>query len=119
MPEIQLSAKPPSKVSPIKRFCARVAIEDKETSIREAAVQNGTLIDQVVLARVAIEGLYADARLAVIEKITDQNVLAKVAIDNKHLDSREAAILNLTDQSAGEDRDAERVNGFETTAVRN
>lgn len=78
--------------------------------LRTVAV--GRLVDQAVLAQVALEDIPADTtqdgsirasartlRLAAIQKMTDQALLAQVALEGKADDARKAAAQRLADSA--------------------
>ncbi len=76
---------------------AKVALEDKDPSIRSAAVAQ--LTDQAVLAKVALGDADASIRAAAVAKLTDQAVLAKIALGDQDASVRVAAVAKLTDQA--------------------
>ena len=62
------------------------------------AAQKTILSNQELLARVAIEDKDESVRRAAIDKLADQELLAKVAIETKHLLECEVAMNKLTNQ---------------------
>jgi cell division protein FtsN len=76
---------------------AKIAVEDKAESVRYAAVEN--LTDQAVLAKIAVEDKAESVRIAAVEKLTDQAVLARVATEDERSFVRYAAVEKLTDQA--------------------
>ncbi|MGA2264064.1 MAG: hypothetical protein ABSH28_21850, partial [Acidobacteriota bacterium] len=97
---------------------ARVAIEDKEVVVWDAAVRE--LTDQAILARVAIEDKEAMVRKVAVKRLAgNPSILAKVVIEDNDAGVRAAAAEKATDQPilakiAVEDKDA----GIRMAAVR-
>ena len=71
----------------------RIALEDEDEDVREAAVKK--LNDQDLLANIAIkdEGKYV--RRAAVKKLNDQDLLVKISFDDKHGVVRKAAVERL------------------------
>ncbi len=74
---------------------AKIAIENKNLSIRWAAVKK--LTDQELLAKIAIEDKESIIRKAAVEQLSDQTLLAKIAFED--WDVLRAAVEQPTDQS--------------------
>ncbi len=69
---------------------AKIAVEDKDASVRSAAVAQ--LTDQAVLAKVALGDENASVRAAAVAKLTDQSLRAKIAVEDKDAGVRCSAL---------------------------
>jgi hypothetical protein len=77
---------------------AEMAIKDWHPDVRAAAIEN--LADQTLLAKLAVKGGDDLVRIAAIKNLTDQVVLANIAAnDCANSSVRAAAVKNLTDQT--------------------
>jgi hypothetical protein len=78
---------------------AKVAVEDENPYVREAAIKNSNLTDQAVLAKVAVEDKNRQVSYAAFKRLTEQAALAKVAVEHKDSYVRNDAVKKLTDQA--------------------
>jgi hypothetical protein len=74
---------------------AKIAVEDKDSYVRSAAV--GNLTDQAMLAKIAVEATDSYVRSVAVGKLTDQAMLAKIAVEATDSYIRKIAIGKLTD----------------------
>ena len=76
---------------------ATLVLEDKEATVREAAVTK--LTNQSVLAKIAEGDTDSDVRDAAVEKLTDQSSLAKLAVNCMSSHVGETAFGKLREQA--------------------
>ena len=76
---------------------ATVALEDENARVRLAAVEK--LNDQNLLGRVAMESADGSVRHAAVQRLVDQSLLAKIATESQHPSLRISATKRLTDQN--------------------
>lgn len=91
-------AQPDDEDPAFQATLARVALGDKDWSIRMLAVERLTL--QPVLARIALSDVDPDIRKRAVSRMTNQNALAKVATHDGDWSVRQLATTKLTDQAA-------------------
>jgi hypothetical protein len=79
----------------------RVAIEGKGLSVAGYAQRKlPKPLDPALLTRMALEAKEASVRESAVDKVTDQAVLVKVALTDRESGPRRAAAAHLTDQAA-------------------
>ena len=76
---------------------AKIAMEDKDEDVREAAISNPNLTDQTVLARAAVDEKRLTIRLAAIAKVTDQIFVRQWAENDPQAAIRQAAVTRIED----------------------
>jgi len=76
---------------------ARIAVEDKNYTVRREAVEN--LADQAVLAKIALADTNIEVQNAAVSRLTDQTLLARVAVEGNVASLRSAALQKITDSS--------------------
>jgi hypothetical protein len=90
-----LAAADANDVPKLAGLCA--AGNQKSCEKLQAAIRK--LTDQALLAKIALESQYGNARQAAVLKLTDQTLLAKIALGDKETKVRQAAVSKLTDQA--------------------
>jgi len=81
-----------------QRIIAYVAISDKEYDVINKAINK--LTDQRIITDLAINAKKYFVRKLAIRKVTDQKVLYTIALNDKYLFCRGEAIVKLTDQKS-------------------
>ena len=91
---------------------SKLALEDKDWLIREAAVKNSNLTNQSVIASLAVKDENVAVRFAAVDKLTDQSLLDKIAVEDKSWEVRSAAVRHLTNQTVLEKVAVEEENKY-------
>jgi hypothetical protein len=89
---------------------AKIAVEDKEASIRLQALSQVKVPEQRLLAKIAVEDVDAGLRMNAANRLTDQQLRASIAVEDKDAGVRANAAAGLSDQVllakiAAEDKD--------------
>jgi len=93
----ELAAKCSKGDSEACKELADIAKNDKEWSVRIAAVEK--LTDQKLIGDIAKNDESYSVRSEAVKKLTDQKLLADIAINDEDSSAREEAVYRLTDQS--------------------